>query len=136
MVPPTPLQKLLCYNHFCLGDKMKLKFGLIALLAAFTLTACGDTEPSGRYVIVDPTMRVELGLTELTFTEDGVTGVQYDAFPFEKMDWELKDEKLILTDVIVYQYFDPGERTDVYEYDFEMKDDSIFLDGVEFKKAE
>ncbi len=117
---------------------MKLNRIFILAASALLLVSCTETadvtELSGRYVCDDQSPDIELGLTELTFTETGVTGVQYGAFAFDEMEWEVKDGKLILTDVIVYQVFDPGERVDIYEYDFEMKGDSIFLDGVEFQK--
>ncbi|MBE6599015.1 MAG: hypothetical protein E7638_06195 [Ruminococcaceae bacterium] len=115
--------------------KKKIAILLAALSAAAVLTACGGADLEGRYVCVEENPRIELGLTELTFTEDAVTGVQYGAFSFDEMNWEVKDGKLILSETLLYtEGLETGEEDFVYEYAFEAKGDSIFLDGVEFKK--
>ncbi len=108
------------------AKKLRIRVLLLAVILIIALVStCESSKLKGTYVSKDPWAQV----TRLEFQGNRVTVT--DVSVQVKCSYKLKDDRLIINGTTTL--FGTEVAVD-YDYTFEKKDDSIFLDGEEYIK--
>lgn len=108
--------------------KLSIKLLLILILISiiiFIITSCGNETLSGTYTCVDKSVNI----TKLKFSGKNVIVVDYGI--------EINGTYKIIDGIIEINGIIPVLDTTIdidYEYKIEIEKDSIFLDGIEYRK--
>lgn len=111
----------------------KIISALLAAISLFILLAScsgGGSALSGTYQCDERRPDIDGRFYKITFEGDKCT-VYESSFSYDNLDWALNGDKLSVTGDVK---FIMGNVHFDYEYTFAKEGDSIFLDGVEFKK--
>ncbi len=103
---------------------------MAAIMLTLSFVSCGGL--SGTYVSVEESPNIDGRICKITFDGDTCTLVDHIDFVFPDMNWEVSDNKLLISGI--WNSF-LGATELSYEYEFRQEGDSIFLDGAEFKKS-